>query len=247
MTKKILSIITVTKNCVHTIERTLKSVELVKTEHIEYIIVDGVSNDGTFEIIQKYSNIIDQFICEPDKGIYQAMNKGVARSNGEFILFLNGDDEIIPDGVKEILASLSSYKEQIVCATTIVIGDENNPGFSYIPDPKKLVFWDSVPHPSSFIRRELLVQSPFREDLQIASDYDFFLKAFLAGVPFKVIPYQSTFHYYGGASSNINKTKVETDTVIRSHLGWWRAHKNKIISYVWRGLIKISNLFHTKV
>lgn len=239
MSDKILTIITVTKNCVQTIERTIKSVELAKSSKVEYVVIDGVSDDGTLEVIKKYSETIDCVISEPDTGIYNAMNKGVTKANGDFVLFINGDDELIPDGVNKVLALLPSCKEKIICATTQVIGDKDNPTFSYIPDPTKLVYWDSIPHPSSFIKRELLVQFPFREDLKIASDYDFFLKVFLMGTPFKTVPHQSAIHYYGGASSDANTVKAESDLILTEHLGWWRAYYYKSILSLWRKIRKI--------
>jgi glycosyltransferase involved in cell wall biosynthesis len=239
MTGKLLTIITVTKNCVDTIERTLKSVELSKTDEVEYVVVDGVSNDGTLEIIGKYSKLIDRFICEPDTGIYHAMNKGVAIANGEFVLFINGDDELIPDGVRQVLSLLPSCVEQVVCASTHVVGDEINPTFSYRPNPARLVYWDSIPHPSSFIWRELLTQFPFREDLRIASDYDFFLRVFLAGALFKSVPYESARHYYGGASSDSNRMQSETDLILRENLGRWRSCCNRLIFKTFREIGKI--------
>lgn len=239
MSEKILSIITVTKNCVNTIERTLQSVKLVKSDRVEFIVVDGLSEDGTIEKIKKYSQMIDQLICEEDEGIYQAMNKGVAKAKGEFILFINGDDELIPDGVSQVISLLPTCNEQVVSATTVVVGDQYNPSFLYIPNPSKLVFWDSIPHPSSFIRRELLIKFPFREDLRIASDYDFFLKIFMAGMTFKIASYHTARHYYGGISSDIVKTKMETDLIRKANLGWWRAYYYQGLLNLWRKLSKI--------
>jgi len=230
----------------HTIERTLKSVKAAKSDEVEYIVVDGVSDDGTLEIMEKYSEMIDHFICEPDTGIYQAMNKGVAKAGGDFILFINGDDELIPDGMKKVLDLLPLCREKVVCAATKVVGDEFNPTFSYIPDPSKLVYWDSIPHPSSFVKRDLLVQHPFREDLKIASDYDFFLKVFLLGVSFKTFPYQTALHYYGGISSNANKTKAEVDLIRKDHLGSWHAYGYSAILGIWREARKVIDRFLIK-
>jgi len=241
MTKKVLSIITITKNCVETIERTLKSVNSVKSKDVEYIVVDGVSDDGTLEIINNYCDIIDQLICEPDTGIYQAMNKGVARASGKFILFINGDDEIIPDGVKEVLFILPTCHEQIVCATTLVVGNKTMPTISFEPAPKRLIYGDSLPHPSSFVNRELISRFPFREDLRIASDYDFFLRAFLLGTVFKIVPYQSALHYLGGVSSNNKKRKKEVNLILRTHLGWRLTYYYKVINVFMWGLNKITN------
>lgn len=239
MPRKLLSIITVTKNCVLTIERTLNSVRNVKSDYVEYIIVDGISDDGTLDTLKKHSDLIDHFICEPDTGIYQAMNKGVAKSTGEFVLFINGDDEIIPGGVQNVLKILPACTEQIVCATTTVVGDGHHPGFQYIPDPPKLVYWDSIPHPSSFIKRELLIRYPFREDFKMASDYDFFLKVFLAGISFKVVPYQTALHYYGGITSDKDRLRKEVNILLKENLGWWQAVYRQTLLWLWRRIKRI--------
>lgn len=246
MTDKLLSIITPTKNCVHTIESTFKSVQMTKSDEVEYIIVDGVSDDGTLKIIEKYSSMIDHFICEPDTGIYNAMNKGVVRASGDFILFINGDDELIPDGVQKVLGILRGGDEQIVCATTIVSGDESNSTFFYVPDPQRLIYGLSLPHPSSFVKRELLIQFPFREDLTIASDYDFFLRAFLSGIAFRTTPYQSAVHHLGGVSSDHNKRVHEVNLVLKDHLGWWRPIFYKVTDIFRRGMRKITKQFKSR-
>ena len=169
------------------------------------------------------------------------MNKGVAHANGKFILFINGGDEIIPDGVKEILFILPSCHEQIVCATTLVVGNKTMPVFSFKPVPKRLIYGDSLPHPSSFVNRELLSRFPFREDLGIASDYDFFLRALLSGVEFKIVPCQSALHYLGGVSSNNKKRKKEVNLILRTHLGWWLTYYYKAINvFIW-GFKRITN------
>jgi glycosyltransferase involved in cell wall biosynthesis len=245
MVSKLLSIITVTKNCVHTIERTLQSVKAAKTSQAEYIVVDGLSDDGTVEIIERYSDIIDHFVCEPDAGIYNAMNKGVVRARGEFVLFINGDDELIPYGVTETQNVLPECQAQIVCAVTMVVSDGTVPPFLYLPNPNRLVYGNSLPHPSSFIKRELLVQFPFREDLKIASDYDFFLKTYLSGIAFKVVPYQSARHYLGGVSSDNKKRVSEVNLVLRQCLGWRRTYWYKTINILNKGIAKSLALLKT--
>ncbi|NWG34857.1 MAG: glycosyltransferase [Chloroflexi bacterium] len=246
MSDKLLTIITVTRNCARTIERTLKSVAPVKSDDVEYIVVDGVSYDGTLEILEKYSGMIDRFICEPDTGIYNAMNKGIAASRGRFVLFINGDDELIPDGVKKVLSILPDCREQIVCAATLVAGSETTPPFSYAPVPKRLMFGDSLPHPSSFIDRQLLSRFPYREDLKIASDFDFFLRAFLAGASFRIVPYLSALHHPGGVSSNHKRRKNEVCLVLRDRLGWQRMLYYQAIHVFIRGMRKIAAWFGMK-
>lgn len=90
----VLSVITIVYNNVRDIERTLRSVLGQTYSHIEYIVVDGGSNDGTLEIIQKHAHHIAKLISEPDEGIYDAMNKGLAAATGDYVLFMNSGDEL---------------------------------------------------------------------------------------------------------------------------------------------------------
>jgi len=101
-----LSVITIVYNNVKDIERTMLSVLNQTYPNIEYIIIDGVSTDGTKDIIYKYKNRLSQFISEKDNGIYDAMNKGLALATGDYVLFMNSGDEIYaPETVTEIFGS----------------------------------------------------------------------------------------------------------------------------------------------
>lgn len=91
----LISIITVSFNCVETIEETILSVINQSYTSIEYIIIDGKSTDGTIGIIRKYADRISFWSSEEDDGIYDAMNKGLRRASGDFVLFLGGDDHLI--------------------------------------------------------------------------------------------------------------------------------------------------------
>lgn len=118
--KSKITIITVSYNCQENIENTIKSVLDLNHPKIEYIVIDGNSKDNTINIIQKYIDNIQYFISEPDKGIYDAMNKGISKSTGDWIFFLNAGD--IFDN-REILNSIpfEIYTKDIdVCA---IIGD----------------------------------------------------------------------------------------------------------------------------
>ena len=108
--RKILSIVTVTFNAEILIEKTIKSLLGQLNEEVEYIIVDGFSTDKTLEIIRKYEERIDKFISEKDLGIYDAMNKGINLSSGEYIFFLNAGDILNCDVINKILELLKKRK-----------------------------------------------------------------------------------------------------------------------------------------
>ena len=104
-----LSVITIVYNNVKDIERTMLSVLNQTYPNIEYIIIDGASKDGTKDIIYNYKSRLAQFISEPDKGIYDAMNKGLSLATGDYVLFMNSGDEIYgPETVAEVFGTADS-------------------------------------------------------------------------------------------------------------------------------------------
>ena len=97
--KNLITIITVVKNSAPTIEKCIRSIIDQNYDKIEHIIIDGKSNDGTIEILKKYKNKINKIVIQDDKGIWDAMNKGVEIANGDIIGFLNADDYYNPDAL----------------------------------------------------------------------------------------------------------------------------------------------------
>jgi glycosyltransferase involved in cell wall biosynthesis len=219
MSELLLTIVTVTKNCAATIDRTLDSVEAVKQKGVEYMVVDGVSTDATLEAIHARAGLVDRLVSEPDSGIYNAMNKGVRLARGRYVLFINGDDAIVADGFAAVLDVMARGKDGIICATTLV-GEFASPAETLIAKPWLLPFFNSIPHTSSFVMRKLLLTSNFREDLCIVSDYDFFLRAYLSGQSFKILPVVTALHQRGGASGNVERSRAELKLVRRERLGW---------------------------
>lgn len=108
MSKKIITIITVVYNAVDMIEDTINSVLHHDSKYFEYVVIDGGSNDGTVEVINKFLNQITVFITEPDKGIYDAMNKGIRNSSGEFIGFINCGDKLLHLPIETIVNNKES-------------------------------------------------------------------------------------------------------------------------------------------
>jgi len=103
-----ISVITVCYNAAKTIEQTLESVLNQTYSFIEYIIIDGASTDGTLSLIEKYRDKISMLVSEKDKGLYDAMNKGLQQATGDYVFFLNADDLFYDNGVLEKLAEAAN-------------------------------------------------------------------------------------------------------------------------------------------
>lgn len=132
----LVSIITVCKNAETTIEKTIQSVICQTYDNIEFIIIDGKSSDKTIEIINSYKEYITYFISESDKGIADAWNKGIKKSNGSFIQLLNADDSL---DEKKIEASINTFKQNN--KASFVFGDlfmmrNNNITYKIAGDPQ---------------------------------------------------------------------------------------------------------------
>ena len=175
-----LSVITVVYNNVRDIERTILSVVNQTHPHIEYIIIDGGSTDGTAEIIRRYIGQIAGFVSETDKGIYDAMNKGLARALGDYVLFMNSGDEIYSlDTVEQVFAAAENadiyYGE-----TEMFDADWHSLGLRRhaIPDRftwRSFRYGMSVSHQAIYIRRNLT--GPYDQRYQLSADIDWVIRA----------------------------------------------------------------------
>jgi len=180
-----ISIITVCYNSQDTIGFTLNSILNQDYKNIEHIIIDGGSTDNTLNIINQYNFKNKIFISEKDKGIYDAMNKGIALSTGEFVTTLNADDiyhnnSTISDVVKLIK---ESPNEKIFIGNIIFFKNNIFNNIVRIYDAKFFKKWMlnigvMPPHPSTFIKKEIYKIYNYNINFKIAADFEFFLKLF---------------------------------------------------------------------
>lgn len=186
MNKSTISIITVVYNAVTTIEETILSVINQTYNNIEYIIIDGGSQDGTIDIIKKYANRITYWISEPDKGIYNAMNKGIEIANGEWIIFMNSGDTFYSSTViADIIKSINNDVDVIYGNTNLIYKDE-----AIIDKPQAFVSEnDYMPfcHQSSIIKAELIKKYKFDEKYKICADRNLFYNVFKLGGKFQYV------------------------------------------------------------
>jgi glycosyltransferase involved in cell wall biosynthesis len=221
---KLLSIITINFNNRVGLEKTINSVKNQTNRSFEYIIIDGGSTDGSIKIIEDNLNVINYWVSEKDKGVYNAMNKGIRAATGDYLLFLNSGDYFYDSSA---LTKVLNYplQEDIIYGDLYLEGSEVLTLKNY---PSKVTFnyffsyLESLPHPSSLIKKSLFSRvGLYNEEFLIISDWEFWLKAiFLHQATYKKIPVPiSVFNINGisSAQTNILKTKLEKEVVYHKY------------------------------
>lgn len=183
-----LSIITINLNNAYGLAKTIDSVASQSFIDYEWIIIDGGSDDGSKELIEKHSSLFTYWVSEPDNGIYHAMNKGVSKAKGDYIQFLNSGDWLCSSNILSEVFKKQLTADILYGNIQLFKNDQYVKTFCYAKNMSLLyLFRQSLGHNSSFIRRELLVASPFDERLRIASDWKFFLSAALNNKRFEYL------------------------------------------------------------
>ena len=241
-----LSVITIVYNNAADIERTMLSVLEQTYSNIEYIIVDGLSTDGTLDIIRKYQDKLSKLISEKDDGIYDAMNKGLAAATGDYVLFMNSGDEFYAnDTVAKVFATAEDA--DIYYGETEMINEKGeNLGQRRHKAPEKFTWRSfkygmSISHQAIYVKRS--IAEPFNREYELSADIDWILNAakkaktivntqqyvakYLVGGMSKKRHRQSLKerfeimrHYYGLVPTLFNHV------VIAFNLGWyWLLHR----------------------
>lgn len=214
----LVSIITVVRNCEECIEKTILSVLEQTYDNVEYIIIDGNSYDNTQDIVRKYNESIEYWLSEPDRGIYDAMNKGIAQASGEIIGLLNAGDCYLPKTIELVVESYkaSVNKDNLIGGTTKVT---TKYGFiyDYKPTLKNLKKRMSVPQPSLFVSKNTYRKfGLYSTKYRIVSDYDFLLRIY-KHIELTKIPVTFTYMEAMGASGNYFVKNSELHQLRVSH------------------------------
>lgn len=216
------SIITVNYNNKNGLLKTIKSVISQTYHDFEFIIIDGGSTDGSLDILKEYNNYITYWVSEPDGGIYQGMNKGIQKANGDYLNFMNSGDCYYNEDVLEKVFNYG-YDSDIITGRDYHYNHEKQMGHASIqPTRMSMItfFTSTIDHQSSFIKHELFNGSPYREDLRLVSDWVFFLeKVVIEGKQVQFIPDIVCFREDGGITAQqYDKNLLERDLYLHKLL-----------------------------
>lgn len=219
-----VSIVTVCYNAVEELEKTIISVLNQTYTNIEYIVIDGGSTDGTKDIIHKYHHLIADYISEPDKGIYDAMNKGIDLATGEWINFMNAGDCFVNENVIANVVPALQGGHDVVFGNTIMINGwqmKLSKGQLY-PDR-----FPKIGHQSSFVKTSLMKENHFNTKYIISADFDFLYKIYKEGKDFFYIDTEVASYNMDGTSSNHRELLYREHCEIKRIIPSW----TKIIKY----------------
>lgn len=242
----LITIITITYNAEKFLERTLQSIAKQKCKDFEYLLIDGQSKDETLKIAEKYKNIITTITSEKDKGIYDAMNKGLNLAKGDFVWFINAGDEISEKGtVCEIANKLSTNVDLLYGDAWFVNDTGQIRGKRSDLTPHKLkdgIGWRDlrygmlVCHQSLIVRRSI---APLYIEDNLSADIDWEIKSFKKAEKVIYIDHPIAKYLEGGISNqHLKKSLQDRYKVLRSHFGYFPNLYNHLIILL-RGILKI--------
>ena len=240
-----VSIITVNLNNKDGLWATIESVKIQEFRNFQFLIIDGASTDGSVEVIRENPDIIKYCISEKDEGVYDAMNKGILKAQGDYCYFLNSGDTLASSNVLKDVFTKSNLED-------IIYGNMIHGGKETIEKSRNnLSFFDfyvgSIYHQSAFIRRNLFFSvGLYNKSLRVVSDWEFFLKAiFLNRCSTKWVDVTIARYEIGGLSfQNADKNMQERMSVLNTYFPKFIEDYNELSEYKQSDLSAIHRLLN---
>ena len=217
MNNILVSVVTISKDNCQCLLKTLESVKSQKYQKIEHIVIDGDSNDGSKELLNSYDHSkVYKFFSESDRGISSAFNKGLHKSTGDLIFFLNSGDLFSSDTViSEVIESYLVHKWKFAVGTTVTTSLTGEPIFYHPPKlPSSFLrYFMFLPHQGVFCETSLHKKYSYDESIKTSMDYELFLRM-LKDIPIFYLPFVISNREPGGVSSQTSK-RIEEQSQIR--------------------------------
>lgn len=231
MESPLVSIITVVYNNKQGIEKTLGSIAAQTYTALEYIVIDGGSTDGTLEIINRYQDNIDVFVSEPDKGVYDAMNKGLGLATGQLIGIINSGDFYEKDAIETVVNSYHENPEVAIFHGILRVFEASGEFKSIVGNHSSFLAKGMIEHPTCFVKRGVYQKhGGFNLAYKSSSDYDFMLRMRKLKVSFMFIEKILANYYTGGIS--FQTTALLETLQIKQHYGLISMFKKVLLRHI---------------
>jgi len=228
-------------NNVRDIAYTLQSVKKQTYANIEYIIVDGASNDGTLAVIKQYQDHIDTLISEKDKGIYDAMNKGLAAATGDYVLFLNSGDELYDENTIKLIVEKGNNADIIYGETKLIdeqrqiLGDRRHKAPSYFTW-KSFQYGMNICHQAIYVKRS--IAPTYDLQYQLSADIDWVIRAAKQAKSTQNVHAYVARYLVGGMSQQRHRQSLnERYEIFKKHYGL-------IPNWINHGIIALRLIIH---
>lgn len=215
-----VSIITVVYNGADTIEQTILSVLGQTYKNIEYIIIDGLSTDGTRNVVEKYMDSISCFVSEADNGLYDAMNKGIQYATGEIIGIINSDDWYAEDAVEKIVNLFGQKDVDLVYGNVVFVYPDGREKLQLRYPLDTIWYKMAVLHPAVFVKKNVYDSlGTFDLKYMLSADYDLLLRFYCNHVKFGFVDAVIAYFRLGGLSTKLrNKGIEERKTISQKYI-----------------------------
>ena len=232
----LISYVTVVRNNVKTLERTILSVKEQTYKNTEHIIIDGASTDGTLELILKYKDELDYYASEPDNGLYDALNKAIPLCRGELILVLNSDDWLSTNSAEYASKNYLFDKAQLICGTAKVLINEKD-FVEWKPQKVSLTSYFTVAnlnHNAVYASRKAYEKSgPYDSSYMIAADTKWILSCYDSGSNFTYTDNILVNYSLGGISSDIYWHMEECKRIIKEKFKFLKGDEVTALHYMY--------------
>lgn len=225
-----LSIITVNLNNRDGLKRTIDSVVSQTFTDYEWIVIDGGSTDGSRELIEQYQDHFAFWCSEPDKGIYNAMNKGITHAKGEWLQFLNSGDLLYNDNILQNIFS-TNYNADVIYGDAMRYSSNNTIPWHVTKNiTLSFLMYFSICHQSSFFNKNVFINRCYNETYRLASDWALYLQLVLENAHFQYVPYCITYFENEGLTyTNHSLASTEREKIKEEYIPY---HLKDDINYL---------------